>query len=40
VYRRLALEPPAVGLRRVLAILDVEPESLAALVQVEVAASR
>ena len=34
------LKPPAVGVRRVLAVLDVEPARLAALVQVEVAAGR
>jgi ATP-dependent Clp protease ATP-binding subunit ClpC len=34
------LEPPAVAVRRVLATLDVEPERLAALVQVEMAAGR
>ena len=34
------LDPPAVSLRRVLARLDVEPERLAALVQVETAAGR
>jgi ATP-dependent Clp protease ATP-binding subunit ClpA len=34
------LSSPGVGLRRVLRALDVEPERLAALVQVEVAAGR
>ncbi len=34
------LDPPAVGMRRLLATLDVEPERLAALVQVEMAAGR
>jgi hypothetical protein len=34
------LVPPAVGVRRVLARLDVEPERLAALVQVEMASGR
>ncbi len=34
------LDPPAVGLRRVLARLDVDPERMAALVQVETPAGR
>ena len=34
------LDPPAVAVARVLAVLDVEPERLAALVQVEMATGR
>ncbi len=34
------LDPPAVSVKRVLAVLGVEPERLAALVQVEMAAGR
>lgn len=34
------VEPPAISLRRLLARLDVEPERLAALVQIETAAGR